>query len=150
MRPPGPAVAPQVGLGVGRQPRRRQDQEEREIGGGLVEHAGRVAHRDAELGRGGDVDVVVADGHVRDDLHAAAGRGRVEHAGVDAIGEQADHRVDVGDRGPQLVGRERRVVGALHDLVPRGDERIEPAVGQLAGDEDASHRVEPTGRQCSV
>ena len=44
-----------------------------------------------------------------------------------------------GDGGAQLVGGERRVVVTLDDLVAGGDERVEPAVGQLAGDEDAGH-----------
>ena len=54
--------------------RGRQHQEEREVGGGLVEDTGGVAHRDAELGRGGDVDVVVTDRDVGDDPRAAAHR----------------------------------------------------------------------------
>ena len=46
--PSPPSALPQVALGIGRQPRGRQDQEEREIGRGVVEHARRVAHRDAQ------------------------------------------------------------------------------------------------------
>ena len=52
MPQPVPAAGAQVGLGLGRQPRRSEDQQEREVGGRLVEHAGRVAHRDAVLARG--------------------------------------------------------------------------------------------------
>ena len=55
-------------------PRRGEDQEEGEVGGGLVEHPGRVAHRDAELGGGGDVDVVVAHRDVGDDLQPRRAR----------------------------------------------------------------------------
>ena len=127
----------QVGLGVGRPPRRRQQQEEREIGGRLVEDAGRVAHRDPELGRGGDVDVVVADRDVGDDPQPR--RAGPEDGGVDAVGEDAHDRVDVGDRVDQLGRGQRLVARALHQLVAGGDERVEPAVGQRAGDEDSGH-----------
>ena len=41
-----------------------EGQGEGQVGRALVEHPGRVADGDAELGGGGDVDVVVADGHV--------------------------------------------------------------------------------------
>ena len=40
-----------------------------------------------------DVDVVVADRDVRDDAQPSAVRARVEHVGVDAIGEQRHDRV---------------------------------------------------------
>ena len=76
----GPASGAEVGLGVGGPPARGEDQEEGEVGGGLVEHPGRVAHRDPQLRRGGDVDVVVADRDVGNDLQprraGAAGRRR--------------------------------------------------------------------------
>ena len=74
---PGPASGAEVGLGVGRAPARGEDQEEREVGGGLVEHPGRVAHRDAELRGGGHVDVVVAHRDVRHDLQP--GRAGLQH-----------------------------------------------------------------------
>src|SRR5205823_8179009 len=64
----GPATAAQVGLGVGGAARRGEEQQEGEVGGGLVEHTRRVAHRDAEVACGGDVDVVVAHRHVGNDL----------------------------------------------------------------------------------
>ena len=59
--------------------------------------------------------------------------------GVDAIGEDADDRVDVTGRGAQVGGGPGLVAGALHDLVPGGDDGIEPAVRQLAGHEDTGH-----------
>ncbi len=43
-----PSPGADVGFGLRRAPRRREDQEEGEIGGRVVEHAGRVAHRDPE------------------------------------------------------------------------------------------------------
>ena len=45
--PARPRAGAQVALGVGREPRRREDQQEREVGGRLVEHTRRVAHDDA-------------------------------------------------------------------------------------------------------
>ena len=129
--------AAQVGLGLARAARGREREEEREIGGRLVEHAGCVADRDpARLGRG-DVHVVVADGDVGDDPEPVTAR--VEHRRVDPVGEQADERVDLADRGHELIGRERRVVLALEDLVAGRDERIQPTGGEPAGDEDPAH-----------
>ena len=95
---PQPCHTPgaQVGLGRRREPRRREDQQEREVGRRLVEHARRVADRDAARRRRGDVDVVVADRDVRDD--AQSGRAGGEHRVVDRVGEQADERVDVRRR----------------------------------------------------
>ena len=93
------------------EPRCREDQQEREVGGRLVEHARRVAHRDAARGRGRDIDVVVADRDVGD--HAQAGSARGENFVVDDVGELTDERVDVRDLSDELVVGERRVVGAL-------------------------------------
>ena len=77
------------------------------------------------------VDVVVADRHVADDAQRAGAR--LQHRGVDAVGEHADDRVDAHDRGAQLVGGERGVVGALDDLGPGGDERVEARREGAAG-----------------
>ena len=43
-----PPPAAEVGFGLRRATGRREDEEEGEVGGGVVEHARRVAHRDAE------------------------------------------------------------------------------------------------------
>ena len=86
-------------FGLGREPRRGEDQQEREVGGRLVEHAGRVAHRDAALGRGRARRCCRS--RRRRSPRPSAGRRRAASStvGVDAVGEQAHHRVDVGDRG---------------------------------------------------
>src|SRR4029453_15119563 len=57
----------------------------RGVGGGIGEHAGRVADTYPAGGAGGHVDVVEADGEVADDLEP--GR-RVEKRTVNAIGEE--------------------------------------------------------------
>ncbi len=132
-----PPALTQIGLGVGRTPRRRQQEEEREVGGGLVEDAGGVADRDPELGRGRDVDVVVAHRDVGDDAQPRSTG--PEHRGVDAVGQDAHHRVDIGHGVDQLVGSERFVTGSLHQFVAGGDQWVEPAGGELTGDEDSGH-----------
>ena len=104
-----------------------EDQEEGEVGCGPVEHAGCVAHRDAVRGRGADVDVVVAHGHVRDDAQLPTARARVEHLGIDAIGEQRDDRVDFCRIRDQFVVRVRHVVGLRTDELVTV-ERCETAV----------------------
>ena len=70
---------------------------------------------------------------------------RTEHVGVDAVGQEADHGVDVARGAHELVVVERRVVDAVDDLVSGAVERVEPTVGEAAGDEDAPQRG-----QCSV
>ena len=62
-----------------------------EIGGRLVEHAGRVGHGDFPFGAGGHVDIVEADRHVRHDPQFRPRR--VEHFAIDFFREQADERV---------------------------------------------------------
>ncbi len=116
---------------------RGQDQQEGEIGGRLVEHARRVADRDAELRGGGHVDVVVAHRDVRHDPQPR--RTGAQHLGVDPVGEDAHDGVDLAGEADQLVGGVGLVSGTLHQFVPGGEERIESAGGQLTGDEDTGH-----------
>ena len=63
--------------------------------------------RDARVG---DVDVVVADGDVRDDLQLRAG---VDHRLVDLLGEHAHERV--------LAGHARAQLGRRHDALAGED-----------------------------
>ena len=95
----------------------------------------------------GDVDVVVAHRDVGDDPQPRARRPR-STARVDAVGQDADDRVDLGGQRHQLVGGVGLVTGALHELVAGGDERVEPALGQLAGDEDAGHGAASVDGTC--
>ncbi len=67
---------------------RREQEGHREVRRRGVEHAGRVAHRDAESRRGLEVDVVLADRDVRDDPER--GCARVQDRLVDDVAEQAD------------------------------------------------------------
>ena len=84
-RPPLPAAAPNQPIAFGDAPRDAEDQRPGEIGGRLGQHVRRVGDDDAALARRGDVDVVVADGDVRNDLQVAAG---VDHRAVDRVGQQ--------------------------------------------------------------
>jgi hypothetical protein len=136
--PPLPTPGTDVTLGVRQQAGGGEDQGEGEVRGGLVEHAGRVAHRDAPRRRGCDIDVVEAHGHVADHLEPA-GAG-VDHSSVDAVRQQAHDRIHAGRRVHQFVGGEGAVVVALHELV--AVERVEPAVGKPPRDEDACHRAD--------
>jgi hypothetical protein len=132
-------MLPEICLGVVRESGRGQDEQEREVGGGLVEDAGGVAHGDAELGRGGDVDVVIADRDVRDDAQASTRGSGLQHRAVDAVGEQAHDPVDIGGRRDQLIVRVGTVGVPLDELVTGADQRLQPAVGNPAGDENSSH-----------
>ena len=133
--PAVPRARTHVGLGGRREPRRGEDEKEREIRGRLVEDAGGVAHRNAGGGCRADVDVVVADRHVGDDLQSWCARS--DHVGVDPVGEQAHDRVDLGDGVAQLGRCERCVVRSGDDLVARRDEWVDSTVGEATGDEDA-------------
>ena len=66
-----PAALSRVALCLGCQPGGGQDQEEGQVGCGVVEHPGRVAHRDAQRVSGRHVDVVVAHRRIRDDSEPA-------------------------------------------------------------------------------
>jgi hypothetical protein len=88
------------------------------------------------VGRG-NVDVVEADGDVGDDPEP--GTPGPDDGGVDAVGEEAHHRVDGADRVAQLVRRERPVVVARDDIVPGGNKWVDAAVGESTGDEDTGH-----------
>ena len=69
----------------------RKDEQHRQVGGGLREDAGGVAYDDAVTGRGGYVDVVVADGVVRDSGQFRLG----EQIGVEPVAELGDHDVEL-------------------------------------------------------
>ena len=66
---------------------------------------------------GRDVDVVETHGDVGDDLQRRAGR--VEHLGVDGVGEQTDQRIFAGDAGEQLGAGNRIGLGVQIQLAGR-------------------------------
>src|SRR6476659_4695872 len=81
---------------------RHEEEAERDVGGRLGEHAGRVRRDDTALAAGPDVYVVVADGDVRDDLELGAGG--VEELAVDAFREQAQDGLGAGHAAQELLG----------------------------------------------
>ena len=90
-------------MAIDQPPRRGDEQTEGHVGGGVGQHAGRVADRDAARRRRRHVDVVEADRVIADHLEP---RGRVEQGGVDAIGQQRHQAVTVGDLlADEIVGR---------------------------------------------
>jgi hypothetical protein len=143
--PARPATGAQVGFRLPRASRRREDEQEGEVGGRLVQHTGRVAHGDAVVGCGLEVDVVVTDGDVGHD--AQPGRARREHSGVDAIREQADDRVDFRRQRDDLVVREAALPVRLDQGVADLGERFEAAGREPARDQDA--RQSGVSARCS-
>ena len=93
--PAVPAALAEIILGRAGVPGGRQDQQEGQVGRRGIEDARGIAHRDAQLVRGGHVDVVVAHGGVAHHTEPARVAG-LEHGGVDAIGQVAHDAVDVG------------------------------------------------------
>ena len=77
--------------------RRGEDECPRELRGRVGEHVGSVGDDHTARGRGGNVDVVVAHGKVRDDPEI--GRS-VEELGVDPLGQEAQQRA-VCPAGPR-------------------------------------------------
>ena len=112
-RPALPLAPAHQALAFRQPPRDRQDQRPGEIGDRLGQHVRRVGDDDAARPRVGDVDVVVADGDVRDRLQRRRG---VDDGPVDRVGEQADERVLAGHPRSQLVGRNRALAGVQIDV----------------------------------
>ncbi len=84
---------------------------------------------------GGDVDVVVAHGDVRDDAQLRAGG--VQERLVDAVVEQRDHGVCPRDRGVQLRDGERRLLRVRVELA-RLAQHVEGRLRHAPGDDDAA------------
>jgi hypothetical protein len=101
-RPAFPIAAPKLPLALAKTTRDAENEGPGEIRASVRQHVGCVRHHNAALATRLDVDVVVADGDVRDDLQIARG---VEHWTVDAIGEQAHERLLAFDTRDQLVVR---------------------------------------------
>ena len=73
LRPPGfPLAGPQKAFGLAETAGGGQEQHEGGVGGRFFEDAGRIGNEDAAFGCGFDVYIVVADGHVGDDLEGFA------------------------------------------------------------------------------
>ena len=96
-----------------------------------VEDLGRVADRDAVPRGRLDVDVVVADGVLRDDAQAGHGR---EELLAEVEARRADGSVRALQRSDQLSERRQRV--DMHDLGHRGEVLRGEVVLELCGDAD--------------
>ena len=128
MPQPCPAAGPEVGLGVRGQAVGGQDEQEGQVGRGLVQDARGVAHGDAEAGGLGHVDVVVPHrGHAHHPQPAGARRPAAPSASIRSVSRQS-MAVDLAGQG--RPDRASASVG-LDDLV---------AGGQAAG------RAHPLGR----
>jgi hypothetical protein len=102
--PRPPPSRPHLSLPFGKTTYYRRQQGERTVGDGLGEDIGGVAEGDPTCHARGDIDVVDADSHLRDDLQ---GRRLVEERSVDPIGEHAQETGDSRDFPTEDVGRDR-------------------------------------------
>ena len=82
-------------VGLGDSPRRRHQQAEGKVGGGLGEDAGSVADGDAGAGGRLEIYIVDADAEVADDAKARSAR---DHARVDLVGDHREYRVGICQR----------------------------------------------------
>ena len=132
-----PAALPAPGdegrVGLGHVAGLGQQQRHRVLGGRHDVALRRVDDHHAAAGGRVDVDVVEADAGPADDEQVGAGG---EHLGGDRGGGADDQGVGADDGVEQLVGRQ---AGPHVDLVAGRPQAVEPAVGDLFGDEDAGH-----------
>ena len=129
-----PLPVVEVAVGLRDVARHREQQRHRVLGVRERDRVGRVHHHHAAPGGRLDVDVVDADPGATDDDELVAGG---EHVGGD-LGRAADHERRGAAHGvEQLVGREPE---PHVDLEPGRAHRLEPAVGEPLGDEDALHQ----------
>ncbi|MEZ5250893.1 MAG: hypothetical protein R2713_17280, partial [Ilumatobacteraceae bacterium] len=145
---PSPRLTrPDEPLALTEAPRDHQDQRHRQIGGGVGEHAGGVGGGHRSLPARGEVDVVVADGHVahRPQLRS----GGVEQFGVHPLGEQRHERVRADDSPEQLVARHRVVLDPGVDVVTGRPQQLDARFGDPAGDHDATSSP-GHGRICTI
>ncbi len=112
-----------------------QDQRHRDVGRGVGEHAGRIGDEHPAGGAGGDVDVVVAHGDVRDDAQLRPGG--VEEGVVDPIAQQRHDRVGARDRRVQLVDRKRSLLHVRVHLAGLA-QQLEGRLGHAARHHDAA------------
>ena len=127
-----PPPGDERGVGLGDVARLGQQQRHRVLGRrDDVALRGVDDHHAATRGRV-DVDVVQPDAGAADDHQVAPG---LEHLGGDLRRRADDQRVGPDDDVEQAGEIELHV-----DLVAGGAESIETAVGDLLGDQDASHR----------
>ena len=125
---------------------RSQHQPDGEIGHGVGEDAGRVAHGDAAGGAGGQIDVIHAHRHLTDDLELRAGR--VQQAGVDAVGEQGDEAIDASDAAQKVIVGGRAGLGPHIQSQMTGGQLLHGRFGQRASDENAVHGYQTS--QCTT
>ena len=131
-RSPGaPPTRAHMTVGFGDSPRRRHQQAECQVRGGLGQHAGRVPDGDTGAGGGVEVDIVHADGQVADDAQLRRLR---NHARVDLVGHHREHRVGVLQRGAQHRLRRRQLVAPYRNR-GRGAQALDRGGIDRAGDE---------------
>ena len=110
-----------------------EEEAEGEVGAGLGEDARRARDEDETAAGVGDVDVVVAGGHVADGDEIRSGG---EEGSVDAVGEEGEEAVGGGCFAAEVVGRRRQLVGPDGDFACLSQE-AECVAGEVAGDENA-------------
>ena len=107
---------------------RRQDQEEGEIGGRLVEHAGRVAHRDPE--RGGRRRRRCCRSPPRPCRRPEAARAHPPRAPRTSTGSNSRHRIPSNSGAWSTSSSWEGGARACTTSCPAADEHVEAAVGR--------------------
>ncbi len=131
-RPPaGPFAGAQMPLALAAPPRGGEHQQDRQLGGGVGQHVGRVGHHQAQPARRLQVDVVDADAEVAE--HPAGALALFEQGRAQAVGHGRADRVVAAQGLRHRLGRQRRVGGVERHLVLLGQPalgRFRPAAGQ--------------------
>ena len=128
-----PLPRPHRGVGLGHPAGEREEQREGVLGGRHQVGRGRVDDQDAELGRGGHVDVVDADAGAPHHLELLAG---AEQLGGGLGGAAHDQGVEVGEDLGQARALLRR---ELIDLRPGLLEQLEAGGVEGVRDQDSGH-----------
>src|SRR5262245_46736658 len=111
--------------------RRADEQGKVHVGGGIGQHAGRIAHANAALGACRDVDVVEADREVADDLEP---RYTFQEWTVDRVGQQRHDAVAVRRFAAQ-DSRGRRQLIRPDFRIARFVDQLQAGIGYAARDE---------------
>ncbi len=139
-RPADPVVGPQHGRAFVRAARGAQQAEHRDVGGGVGQHVRRVADHDVALGRGGHVDMLVADREGGD--HADRGGQGGDRRGVQRVAGGAHDAVEAFRR----LGQGRAVIEPILGVEPCVEVRRQ--AGLDVGREVAG-RPGPSACRCS-
>lgn len=113
---------------------RHEDERQCNVGRGLGQDARGVRGHGTTRPDGRNIKVVVADGHIGDDLQLRSGG--IEQFSVDPLGEQRHDGVGPGHPRQQFGAGNRLRVGPGNHVVASPGEKIDAGLGDSTGDDN--------------